>query len=93
MIAKGVLTVWDVPLFAEFCESLVTLRMARLQVNAELSGNIDVQPGGTTGNAVWRTALSAVNTLAAKFGISPADRARIVLPAKEPVDDLISGVG
>jgi P27 family predicted phage terminase small subunit len=91
MIRSGVLTSWDVPMFAELCEAFVVARLARTRIVQEQLGQVTVQPGGTTPNSVWRSSLFAITAGASKFGLTPADRVRLSTPEAEEFDDLISG--
>lgn len=76
-IAKGVLTPWDVDAFAEFCEALVILRGKRECANAL------AVPGAPSPMAEYKTAISIVATLGARFGWTPSDRAKLTTERTE----------
>jgi phage terminase small subunit len=80
MISKGVLTEWDVALFAEWCESLILLRAARVRAAQELTGQLVTLPGHASPMASYSRALINQMALAGRFGLTPADRARLSTP-------------
>lgn len=88
LIAKGVLTAWDVQAFAEWCDAASTVRFAAMRLAEE--GHIVEQPvfdrnGKETGVRVvtnqWfyiqRTALEVTAKRAARFGLTPAERSGV----------------
>jgi phage terminase small subunit len=77
MIRTNTLTSWDVPIFAEFCEALVMARLARLRSMREVSGQIVVGPGQASATTAWLKAMTVVNVLSTRFGMTPGDRARL----------------
>lgn len=96
MIRTGVLTVWDVPIFVELCEALVITRMARVKVMREMLGQ-DIaadKPSNAPMNA-WFKAVAIINTIGGKYGMTPADRSRLVQLDSEATRaasaDLLSG--
>lgn len=84
--AKGVLTSWDVDAFAEFCEAVTILRSKRRSARRR------AQPGESSPMAEYRAAMQVVTTLGSRFGLTPADRAKLSVPASEDdsSDDLLS---
>lgn len=80
MISLGVLTEWDVALFTEWCESLILLRAARVRAAQELTGQIVIGPGQASPMASYSRALINSMALAGRFGLTPADRARLMTP-------------
>lgn len=88
LIAKGVLTPWDVQAFAEWCDAASTVRFAAMQLAEE--GHMVEEPvfdrnGKKTGDRVvvnkWfyiqRTALEITAKRAARFGLTPAERSGV----------------
>jgi phage terminase small subunit len=80
MIAAGVLREWDVGLFVEWCESLILCKAARVRAAQELTGQIVVLPGQASPMAAYQRALLNSMALASRFGLTPSDRARLVVP-------------
>jgi phage terminase small subunit len=80
MIRLGVLTEWDVGLFVEWCELLILLRAARVRAAQELTGKLVIAPGAPTALASYSRALVNSMALAGRFGLTPADRARLMTP-------------
>lgn len=91
MIDKHVLTAWDVPLFTAFCRITAHIEVLEAKVrrrNPDYSP-VDGYTGvGSQGQLVkvpyWSQLIDAYNQqakLATRFGLSPADRAGIVLNA------------
>lgn len=86
--AKGVLTGWDVQAFAEWCAAVATIAEAERHLAEE--GHVVEAPvfdrnGVPTGtrtvrnewSRVWKDALEVAARRAAKFGLTPSDRAGI----------------
>ncbi|WP_411815844.1 P27 family phage terminase small subunit [Gordonia sp. SND2] len=76
LTAKNVLTAWDSPQFANLCDWL-----ARCDVIRERLGDEFTVEGSRKGSVVKNPLLNAlrdaqamVNTLAARFGLTPSDR-------------------
>lgn len=85
---KGVLTAWDVDLFAELCEAIVRLREKRASSRAK------PEKGGASPMREYAQALDMVVKLAGRFGLTPSDRAKLEVDrGQEQSDDLLSGSG
>lgn len=88
LIARGVLTPWDVDLFAAFCAAVVHHRRAVKLVN---DSNVLLKgPDGAVKNPalqIVRDQAQLIATIGSRFGLTPADRARIALPAEEVRND------
>jgi phage terminase small subunit len=86
-ISKGVLTAWDVDAFAEFCEAVVILRAKRRASKARPA------PGQASPMSEYRAALGIVSSLGSRFGWTPADRSRLVMPGEPDAEgeDLLAG--
>lgn len=85
LTAKGVLTPWDVDAFAMACDSVSTYRAAAAQVAAE-----GMVVAGAKGGLVKHPMLQVIRdsaatfaTLAGRFGLTPADRARLSLGGED----------
>ena len=93
MIDKHVLTSWDAPLFAELCEAVIIVQKLRVQALEEASGHINVPAGASSPLNHWRRSLVTLYGLAGRFGMTPADRARMIGPDRldhHGSDDLLS---
>lgn len=91
MIRLGVLTEWDVGLFAEWCESLILLRACRVRAAQEMTGKLIIGPGQASPMATYHRSLVGAMALAARFGLTPADRSRLMMPHEaQSKADLIS---
>lgn len=90
LVAKHVLTRWDVEAFAEWCDARATIEMATVAIDDQ--GHlveIDVfdRNGKPTGTRVvpnpWemikRAALEVSGKRAARFGLTPSDRAAVTV--------------
>lgn len=87
-IAKGVLTTWDADAFALLCRSLV---VSHDRARAA-QGDYVPQPGCATPLTELKTAVGIVTQLGSRFGWTPADRAKLVMPDdRERGDDLLTG--
>ena len=88
LIAKGVLTSWDVDEFAQFCDAVE--RAQRAAKNLDEQGEVVDDPvynrnGERTGTRpslnkwwhVWKGANEAMLRYGARFGMSPSDRSSI----------------
>lgn len=85
---KGVLTGWDVDLFAELCEAVVRLRAKRRAANRK------AERGGASPMREYQAALDMVVKLASRFGMTPSDRSKLEVDrGEEGGDDLLSGSG
>lgn len=86
--AKGVLTPWDVDLFAELCEAVVRLREKRRGSRQK------AEKGGASPMREYQTALDMVVKLASRFGMTPSDRSKLEVDrGDEQSDDLLSSSG
>src|SRR6266702_4663918 len=71
----GVLTAWDVDLFAEYCETVVLLRRAHTPVEAGLL--VRGRSGAPVTNPAWRNLrdlVAQMRALAQEFGLTPSAR-------------------
>ncbi len=83
LIKAKVLTTWDVPLFVELCKAYSFMRQARDHLDA--GGVLLEQPmhNGSSrvvkspAHQVYRDNLDIMMRLAARFGITPTDRAKL----------------
>jgi P27 family predicted phage terminase small subunit len=79
LIAKRVLTVWDVDLFAAFCRSVALYNRAAAEVEG-LPLKVAGSHGGTVINPtirVMQSALDMMRTTGQRFGLTPGDRAQL----------------
>jgi P27 family predicted phage terminase small subunit len=101
---KGVLTVWDTEAFACWCDAVARRRNAAQALDRE--GEVIEMPvfnknGEQTGNRLgknpWTLVLNEadaqVQRYAARFGLTPSDRASLSIgeASREPGADLLSG--
>lgn len=77
MVARGVLTAWDMPLFTELIEGLVLARLYRARMSRELTGEVELRPGEVAAVYSYRALMVLVNTAASQFGLNPAARSRL----------------
>jgi P27 family predicted phage terminase small subunit len=109
LIRVGVLTAWDAPNFREWCDAVVSAREAQHELDEDgevISNPIIDRQGNLVGyrqiiNPWWkvrREASSAMLALGARFGLTPADRARLSVGESNPKgknaqddSDLLSG--
>ena len=78
LIDKEVLTHWDVPLFAQFCEAVGRAQRANAKLLEE--GEIIETKAGRVKNPwfqVWRDSHGLATSLAAKFGLTPSARSQL----------------
>lgn len=91
LIAAGVLTGWDVQAFAEWCDAVATIAEAAQHLATD--GYLIERPvfdrnGKQTGNRtvpnewlfIQRAALDTSAKRAARFGLTPAERAALSIP-------------
>jgi P27 family predicted phage terminase small subunit len=103
MKAKGILTDWDLPIFAQLCDALdkYFVFAALLEEHKDDSGVGPYMAQGSAGGVIkhpyWqqmRDALEMVAKLGSRFGMTPADRAKLSVRDGEGVptglDELIS---
>jgi P27 family predicted phage terminase small subunit len=82
LAGAGVLTTWDLDVFAEYCELVVTVREARLAVRVGLLVNGRRDPVVTSPAwRVYRDALSLLRSLAQELGLTPSARSSIRVPS------------
>ncbi|WP_116201280.1 phage terminase small subunit P27 family [Amycolatopsis circi] len=102
--AKGVLTAWDCEAFAAWCDAVVRRRHAskRLQVEGEVIelpvfNKNGEQAGFRIGKNPWTLVLNEadaqVQKYAARFGLTPSDRAGLSIgeASRDADDDLLTG--
>lgn len=88
LIERKVLTGWDVQAFAEWCSAVAHLERAERALAAEghvIEAEVFNRNGEATGvrtvrsewSRVWKDALEVTARRAAKFGLTPSDRAGI----------------
>jgi len=84
----------DLHLLAEFCEAVTIVRLARIEIIKQATGQLVVAPGASSPYNSYSKAILVMTNLAGRLGLSPADRTRIQVdvPQSNP-DDLISGAG
>jgi P27 family predicted phage terminase small subunit len=85
LVAKRMLTPWDVDMFAAYCIAVVQFNEAKRHVMSRDGGMVTI--GSQKQQVVspyfraQMIALEAMNKMGAKFGLSPGDRANISLIA------------
>jgi P27 family predicted phage terminase small subunit len=90
LIAKGVLTQWDVDQFAVYCDAVATYRECRERLETD-GYTARGSAGGVIKSPYWqiaRDAASIMTTVGARFGLTPSDRSSIAIdkPDTEPRD-------
>lgn len=96
MIAKRVLTSWDVDAFAEFCRSVALYNRAAAEVE-----RVDLVAEGYNGNPVVNPAIRVMKTAhemmratGQRFGLTPGDRAALRVddggPSRSGAERLLS---
>ena len=84
LTSRGVLTAWDVDLFAAYCTAVVHHRRAVRSVN---DTNVLLKtPAGAVKHPamqVVRDQATLMTTIGGRFGLTPSDRSSISLPAEE----------
>lgn len=94
LIKVGILTPVDVPTFAEFCESTVIVRLARMQVAKASTGQLEIPAGAASPFTAYSKAIGVFMLIAGRFGLTPSDRARLIVAPEGSnnghTDDLIS---
>jgi len=84
----------DLHMLAEFCEAVTIVRLARLDIIKQATGQAPVVAGAASPYNAYSRAVNVMTNLGGRLGLSPADRTRIQVDL--PVhagDDLISGLG
>jgi P27 family predicted phage terminase small subunit len=86
LIAKRVLTAWDVDSFAVYCRCLTLFNRAVAEVEAEGASTVRKYRGNVPSPAfrVMIATGKTVTGLGAKFGLSPADRATLRIDDSGP---------
>lgn len=96
LIAKKVLTAWDVDAFASFCRSVAVYNRAATEVDSlpltakGAAGGVTVQPSFR----VMQAADAMMRSSGQRFGLTPGDRAALKVSSNESsnedLDSLIS---
>lgn len=76
----GLLSVWDVDLFAQWCEAVVLARRARKELGQRKSLLIKGQRGGDVKHPALQIVKDAVETmmrLSVRFGFDPSSRSQL----------------
>ena len=92
--ANGLLTIADIPLFAEFCKAYSNMREANDILDADgllIAG----RQGAMVKNPAWQIKREASETMmkiGSRFGMTPADRARLGTAdsVDKNIEDLLS---
>lgn len=90
---RGVLTAWDVDTFAVFCSAVAHHARAVRIINER--GVLVKQRTAHVKNPALQIARDTAATIAgfaARFGLTPADRARLRIAQPEDPDELTAGV-
>ena len=91
LVALGVLTDLDMTLFTVYCHHYHEYYDAQLKVTELGTMLVYARTGGMYQNpyvAIKRLALKEMKDLSARFGLSPADRARVLSGLESPEDDI-----
>ncbi|MGW5519261.1 phage terminase small subunit P27 family [Nocardia africana] len=85
LIAKKVLTAWDVPMFAVFCNAVATY----WENNELMAGEYTARgaAGGVIKSPHWqimRDAAGIMTSVGSRFGLTPSDRSSLKLDAEDP---------
>lgn len=90
LVKKNVLTPWDVHSFEVFCDAVGQYRSERRQL--ALMGDLTLTAAGmfqkNPVHTILRDAISVIDKFGAKFGFSPADRARLAIDTSEEEDPI-----
>lgn len=81
----------DVHMLAEFCETVIVVRMARVAVMRVATGQLEIAPGAANPYTSWSRAVHAMTDLGGRLGLSPSDRTRLQVEQPQEQDDLLSG--
>lgn len=84
MVAKGVLTPWDVDSFVIFCEAVATYHKNKALMGDQYTAR--GAAGGVIKSPHWqimRDAQSIITQIGSKFGLTPGDRAGIAISKQE----------
>jgi P27 family predicted phage terminase small subunit len=88
LVAKGVLTPWDVDSFADLCELVIINRVALADVQANGNAIVTVERELSNGTLLFRTqknpnwqiakeSTGLLVTLGGRFGLNPSDRQQL----------------
>jgi hypothetical protein len=94
LVDKGVMRSRDGLLFGELCDLAASARVLRVRAFQEPSGELVVRPGAPSPFTQWRAVLGLLMGMGGRFGLTPADRARlgdVDGRLSGPNDDLLSG--
>jgi P27 family predicted phage terminase small subunit len=81
LIAKKVLTPWDVDHFVVFCDAVATYRECRAQLDFE-GYTAQGSAGGVIKSPYWqimRDAASIMSAVGSRYGLTPSDRTRLTM--------------
>lgn len=84
MIDKKVLTFWDVEMFAAFCDAVATYHECKALMGTKYMEN--GAAGGVIKSPYWqimRDCLGVMKQYSGLFGLSPGDRANLVIGAED----------
>ena len=87
LITRGVLTAWDIDLFAAYCTAVVHHRPAVRLVNE--SAVLIKTPDGVSKHPamqVVRDQAQLMTTIGGRFGLTPSDRSSIAVEPEERTD-------
>lgn len=93
LIRLKLLTIVDVKQFAEYCEATIIAQTARVLIYRMMTGEIQLKAGAANPFNSYARAVQTMMMLASRFGLTPADRARLTVDRDISTDDLISGAG
>lgn len=105
LIRKGVLTAWDVDMFAAFCNAVVVNRTAMAEVDEHGTKILTVARELASGDLVYalkpnpawpiaKQSAELMTSIGGRFGLSPADRAGLSVGTgeqRDPNADLFTG--
>lgn len=100
LVAKKVATGWDVHALMEMCECIALLQEARASLERDGKTIVEIKANGLDSvklNPMWRVYCDSQKQFiqwAARFGLTPSDRAGLDVGKAEPSDsgaDLLSG--
>lgn len=89
LLKCGIITSVDSKMFAEFCEATVVVKLARIQVMRMMTGEYEPKAGAANPFNSYARAIGVLTSLGGRFGLTPADRSRLITDSVD-TDDLIS---